>query len=65
MGKKLIVNILFNIGLIAMVITGVSSYKKEQYVVVVMAIFIVMVLIFFKIKLRKQVKEIIKENSKK
>lgn len=65
MGKKFIFNILLNLGLIAMVITAVSSFKKEQYVVVIIALFVLAALIYFKIKLLKQVRELTKDNSKK
>ncbi|HLT41965.1 MAG TPA: DUF6358 family protein [Sphingobacteriaceae bacterium] len=63
MGKKFIYNVLLNIGLIAMVFAAVSSFKKEQYIITVLALVIVAFLSFLKIKLLKQVREITKENS--
>jgi hypothetical protein len=64
MGKKFIYNVLLNIGLIAMVFAGVSSFKKEQYVIAVLALAIIILLSFLKIRLLKQVRDITKEKSK-
>lgn len=64
MGKKFIYNVLLNIGLIAMVYTAVSSYKKEQFLIVILSICIAIVLSFLKIRLLKQVREITKDHSK-
>lgn len=64
MGKKFIYNVLLNIGLIAMIFTAVSSYKKEQYLIVILAICILILLSFLKIRLLKQVREITKDHSK-
>lgn len=62
MGKKFIYNILLNIGLIAVVYTAVASFKKEQYEIMIVALAIVGLLSFLKIKLLKQVREITKDN---
>lgn len=64
MGKKFIYNVLLNIGLIAMVFTAVSSFKKDQYFIVIGAICILVLLSFLKIRLLKEVREITKDNSK-
>jgi threonine/homoserine/homoserine lactone efflux protein len=64
MAKKFIYNILLNLALIAMVFAGISSFKKEQYLVTVLAVVIFAFLFYLKIKLSKQVRAIIKENSK-
>ncbi len=62
MAKKLIYNILLTIGLIAMVYTSVASFKNEQYEIMIVALAIVGLLSFLKIKLLKQVRGITKDN---
>ncbi len=64
MGRKFIFNVLLNIGLIAMIFTAVSSYKREQYFTVIISISILIVLSFLKIRLLKQVRAITKDHSK-
>lgn len=64
MGKKFIYNVLLNIGLIAMVYTAVSSYKTEQFTIMILSICIAIALAFLKIRLLKQVREITKDHSK-
>lgn len=64
MGKKFVYNVLLNIGLIAMIFTAASSFKKEQYIIAIGAILIIVLLSFLKIKLLKQVRAITKEESK-
>ena len=62
MAKKLIYNILLTVGLIATVFTAVKSFKNEQYEIMIVALAIVALLSYLKIKLLKQVRGITKDN---
>ncbi len=64
MGRKFLYNVLLNIAIIAMVFAAVSSFKKEEYLIVVLALAIIGFLSFLKIRLLKRVREITKDNSK-
>lgn len=64
MGRKFIYNVLLNVAIIAMIFAAVSSFKKEEYVIVALALGIIVLLSFLKIKLLKQVRDITKSNSK-
>ena len=60
MGRKFIYNVLLNVAIIAMIFAAVSSFKKEEYIIVVLALAIIGFLSFLKIRLLKQVREITK-----
>jgi hypothetical protein len=64
MGRKFIYNVLLNIGIIAMVFAAVSSFKKEEYLIVILAMGFIGLLSFLKIRLLKRVRDITKGNSK-
>lgn len=64
MGRKFIYNVLLNVAIIAMIFAAVSSFKKEEYIVVALSLVIVVFLSFLKIKLLKQVRDITKSNPK-
>jgi hypothetical protein len=60
MGRKFIYNVLLNVAIIAMIFAAVSSFKKEEYILVVLSLVIIGILSFLKIRLLKQVREITK-----
>ena len=47
-----------------MIFAAVSSFKKEDYLIVALALGVILILSFLKIRLLKQVRDITKSNSK-
>jgi len=64
MGKKILLNILYNIALMVMVLCLFWSIKHEQYAITLGSTVIVAFIIFLKIQLRKEVKAMFKEKKK-
>lgn len=61
MGKKILLNILYNIGLMVMVLCLFWSIKHEQYSITLGSAVILAFIIFLKIQLRKEVKAMFKQ----
>jgi len=56
MGKKLFLNVLYNIGIFLCIITGYWGFGKGQYAFVAGAVFIGVVFIILKVQLLKDVR---------
>jgi len=64
MGKKIFLNILYNIAMMVMILCFFWSIKHEQYAVTLGSGVILAFIIFLKIQLRKEVKAMFKEKKK-
>ncbi|OOQ57623.1 DUF6358 family protein [Mucilaginibacter pedocola] len=58
MGKKLALNVVYNLGIIIAVAIGWWGIQHTQYAYVLGAVFIIAIFISLKIKLMKEVKEL-------
>lgn len=65
MGKKIILNVLYNLALIILVLCVFWSIKNSQYAITFGAVIIAAFVIFLKIRLIKEVKEFVKNNKAK
>jgi hypothetical protein len=58
MFKKAMLNLLYNVGIFASVITGYLAFDKRSFVLVFIAIFALVFFVMQKIKLLKQIKNL-------
>ncbi|WP_069660815.1 DUF6358 family protein [Arcticibacter eurypsychrophilus] len=65
MGKKIFLNVLYNLALIILVLCVFWSAKDGQYAITLGSVFISAFIIFLKIKLKKEVTELIKKRNNK
>jgi len=65
MGKKIFLNVLYNLALIILVLCIFWSAKDGQYAITLGSVFISAFIIFLKIKLKKEVNELIKKRNNK
>ncbi len=56
MRKKLLYNVLLNVGLIVLVFSAVAAYNNQQYSILSVAAIGILLLIYLKIQLMKQVR---------
>lgn len=56
MRKKLLYNVLLNVGLIVLVFSAVAAYNNQQYGILSVAAIGTLLLIYLKIQLMKQVR---------
>jgi len=63
MGAKLFLNILYNLGIILCVVLIYWSLEHKRYDWIVAGAFIIIIIIFLKIKLAKEVRELQKKRT--
>jgi hypothetical protein len=56
MRRKLLYNVLLNIGLIVLVFCAVAAYNSQQYGILSIAVIGIVLLIYLKVRLMKQVR---------
>ncbi|MEO6150973.1 MAG: DUF6358 family protein [Mucilaginibacter sp.] len=61
MGKKIALNVLYNVGIVISLFVGYEGFMAGNYAYVLAAAFIATILIVLKIKLVKEVKEMNKK----
>ncbi|WP_040300777.1 DUF6358 family protein [Arcticibacter svalbardensis] len=65
MGKKIFLNVLYNLALIILVLCVFWSAKDGQYAITLGSVVLSAFIIFLKIKLKKEVNELIKKRNNK
>lgn len=56
MKAKFFYNVMLNIGIVLMILSGVSSFNQSNYPVFGISLLVVLILIYLKVKLFQQIK---------